>query len=322
MIDAALDQAGVALEGGGEERFAGQEEHGELRRLGELRGVVLRGKLLDVRADLAGVAVQRFLADGVVGGFERVEVAVHRRLGIDDDGLAAGQADDEVGAEFFAFVGGGAVLGFEIAVFLHAGEFDHAAELHFAPLAAAGGLAEGFDERGGLALEAELAFAEGADLFLEFGVGAFAGFFDLADAEFEFPERLGDRFDEGFDGDLAFFDLALGLLGLGGERGFRELEKLLGRGAQGVGGERLEGVGELDFGAFEQGLFFGGGLEFGVEAGAEFGELVAECLGVLLVALGLGGGVGEAGFDFRGAAFLGFQALVPRRRFCRRRRDG
>ena len=233
LVHAAFDQAGIALERGGEERFAGQEKHGELRRLGELRGVVFRGKLLDVGADLAGVALQGLLADGVVGGFERVEVAVHRRFGIDDDGFPAGQADDEVGAEFFAFVGGGAVLGFEIAMFLHAGEFDDAAELHFAPLAAAGRLAQGLDERGGLALEAELAFAEGADLLLEFGVGAFAGFFDLADAEFEFPERFGDGFDEGFDGDLAFFDFALGFLGLGGERGFRELEELLGRRARG-----------------------------------------------------------------------------------------
>jgi hypothetical protein len=36
-------------------------------------------------------------------------------------------------------------------------------------------------------------------------------------------------------------------------------------------------------------LFFGGGLELGFEARAQFGELVAEGLGVLLVALGLGG---------------------------------
>jgi hypothetical protein len=54
--------------------------------------------------------------------------------------------DDEVGSEFFSFVGGGRVLGFEIAMFLHAGEFDHAAELDFAPLSAAGGLAQRFDK--------------------------------------------------------------------------------------------------------------------------------------------------------------------------------
>ena len=209
------------------------------------------------------------------------------------------------------------VLGFEIAVFLHAGEFDHALELHFAPLAAAGRLAERLDERGGFALEAELAFAERADLFLEFGVGSFAEFLDLADAEFEFPERVGDRFDEVFDGGLAFLDIAPGLLGVGGERGFRELEELLGGRLEGVGGEGLEGVGELGFGAFEQRLFLGGGLEFGVEAGAEFGELVAEGLGVLLVALGLGGRLGEAGLDFRGAALLGLQPLDRRRRFSR-----
>jgi hypothetical protein len=86
-----------------------------------------------------------------------------------------------------------AVLDLEIAVFLHAGEFDHAAELHFAPLAAAGGLAEGFDERGGLALKAELALAKGTDLLLQFGVGAFAGFFDLADAELRISRGIRPR---------------------------------------------------------------------------------------------------------------------------------
>ena len=162
------------------------------------------------------MAVECLVPDGVFCGFKRVEIAVHRRLGIHDDGLAAGQADDEVGAEFFTLVGGGAVLDFEIAMFLHASEFDDAAELHFAPLATAGGLTERLDEGGGFALEAELAFAEGADLFLELGVGSFAGFLDFPDAELELAERLGDGLDESFDGDFALFDLAFGLLGLGG----------------------------------------------------------------------------------------------------------
>jgi hypothetical protein len=244
LVHAALDQAGIALQRGGEERFAGQEQHGELRRVGELRGVVLRGKLLDVGAHLAGVAVQRLLADLVVGGFERVEVAVHRRFGIDDDGFPAGQPDDEVGRSRLPSSWWNAVLGFEIAVFLHAGEFDHAAELHLAPLAAAGRLAQRLDERGGLALQAELALAEGADLFLEFGVGALAEFLDLADAELELAERFGHRFDEVFDGGLAFLDLAPGLLGLGGERGFRELEELLGGNALSASAERALKVSE------------------------------------------------------------------------------
>ena len=56
-------------------------------------------------------------------------------------------------------------------------------------------------------------------------------------------------------------------------------------------------------------MFFGGGFDFALEAGTDFGELVAECLGVLFIALGLGGGLGEAGFDFRSAALFGFQAF-------------
>jgi hypothetical protein len=45
---------------------------------------------------------------------------------------------------------------------------------------------------------------------------------------FEFPEGFGHGRDHRLNGDLAFFDFALGLFGLGGERGFREVEKLLG----------------------------------------------------------------------------------------------
>ena len=265
-----------------------------------------------MRADLPGVAVQRILADGVVVGFECIEVAIHRSFGIDHDGLSTGQTDDEVGSEIFALIGGGTVLHLEITMFLHAGEFDDTAELHFAPLAASGGLAESLDERRGLTLEAELAFAERADLLLELGVCTFAGFFNFTDAEFEFPERLGDWLDQCFDGDFAFFNLALRLLGLSGEGGFGELQKLLGAGLESIGGERLEGIGKFDFGAFEQRLFLGGGLHFAVEAGANLRELVAECLGVLLVALRLSGRLGEAGLDLRGASHFRFKALGGR----------
>ena len=62
---------------------------------------------------------------------------------------------------------------------------------------------------------------------------------------------------------------------LGGERGLRELKELLRGQAQGVGRESLEGVGEFCLRTVEQGLFFGGRLQLGVEAGAEFRELVA-----------------------------------------------
>ena len=267
---------------------------------------------MDVGSNLAGVALERFLADGVIGGFERVEIPIHRGFGIHHDGFAAGQPHDQVGPQALAFVGGGGVLGFKIAMLLHAGEFHDPPQLHFPPLAAADRLAQRLDQRGGFALQADLAFAERADLFLELGVGPFAGFFDVADAQLEFAERFGHRLDQRLDGGLALLDVALGFFGLGGQRGFRELQELFGRGAQRVGGEGFERVGELDFGAFEQRLFVGGGFEFGFEAGAQFGELVAECLGVLLVAFGIGGGMGQADFDLPGAAFLGLEPLTAR----------
>ena len=94
-----------------------------------------------MHAHLRRVAAHGVITCRVVRRLDRIEVGLHRGFRIDDDRLAAGQVDDEVGSEFFPFVGGCCVLGFEITVFLHAGEFDHAAELDFAPLPAAGGLA-------------------------------------------------------------------------------------------------------------------------------------------------------------------------------------
>ena len=43
LVDAAFDQARVALQRRGEKRLAGQKQHRELRRVGELGGVVFRG---------------------------------------------------------------------------------------------------------------------------------------------------------------------------------------------------------------------------------------------------------------------------------------
>lgn len=195
VIDAALDEAGIGMEGGGKEGFTGEEEDGELRAVLELFGVFFRRKLLDVGADLGSVLGEKTLALGVVSGFEGVEVGIHGRLGIDDDGFSAGEFHDEIGAEAFSLIGGGGGLEGKIAVLLHSGELDDSAKLHFPPMTAADGLAESFDEGGGFPLEAELAFAESADLFFQLRIRAFAEFFDLPNAQLEFPEGVGDGFN-------------------------------------------------------------------------------------------------------------------------------
>ena len=58
-------------------------------------------------------------------------------------------------------------------------------------------------------------------------------------------------------------------------------------------------------------LLFRGHLEFGFEAGTEFGELIAESLGVLLVALRLGRRMGQPGLNVRRATLLRLESLDP-----------
>ena len=189
VIHAALDQAGIGMEGGGEEGFAGQEKDGELRGVLELVGVFLGRKLLDVGADLLGVLGEETLALHILDRFEGVEVGIHWRLGIDDDGFPTGKFHDKIGAEALALIGSGTCLERKIAMLLHSGELDNPAELHLAPLAASSRLAEGFHERGGLALESELAFTEGADLLFQFRVCPFP--------EFSRSHRCGARISRG-----------------------------------------------------------------------------------------------------------------------------
>src|SRR5690606_26190958 len=132
----------VALKRSGEERFARQEEDRELRRMRELRGVVLRGKLLDVGAYLTGMAIQMLLAQLIVVRLQGIEIRIHWRLGIDDEGLATGEVHHEVGPQALAFIVRRRVLDFEIAMLLHAGHLDDPPQLDLPPLAATGGLAQ------------------------------------------------------------------------------------------------------------------------------------------------------------------------------------
>ena len=85
QLIASAEQVRLLIERRRQKLVARNEQDHELRCGRELRGVVLGRKLLDVGADLAGVAMQGFLAGGVVGRFERIEVGIHRGFGIDDN---------------------------------------------------------------------------------------------------------------------------------------------------------------------------------------------------------------------------------------------
>ena len=85
------------------------------------------------------------------------------------------------------------------------------------------------------------------NLFLERGVGTFAGFLDFADPALHFFEGFGDRFDEVGDGLFAFCEFSLSLFLFGLESAFGEVKELLLGELEGVGGESLEGIGKTFF---------------------------------------------------------------------------
>ena len=153
LRSAAYDeQRRVGVEGGGQERLGGHEQHHELRAAGQRAPVGLAGERVDVGAELTGVALQvtgRLLA--VVGG-EGVEVGVERHLGVDDHRPAAREPHDHVGS-LVPLRAGEVHLLLEVAVLDHAGQLDRTPQVQLAPLAAHVRLAQGGGERTGLAAE-------------------------------------------------------------------------------------------------------------------------------------------------------------------------
>ncbi len=214
------------------------------------------------------------LAVGVVGG-----------LGVDDDLLAAGQADNEIGTET-----AGRLLFNEVAIGAHARHLDDAAQLQLPPGAGGGGGAQRGGELGGLGLQGDLGGAERLQLFGKLAVGVGADFFHLADLGVHFLQRFLERLHQGIDGLLAFAEFVGRLLVEFAEGFARELEELIAVPAQRLGGEGLELVLQTLVGGGQRGDFFGRGGTFR-------GEIV---LDFRFEALGFGqagAGGGEVGLE-------------------------
>ena len=62
-----------------------------------MRGISFRRELRDVQPHLFGVVREQRLSRRLVRRIERPEIRIERRLRIDDDALAAGKLDDDVG---------------------------------------------------------------------------------------------------------------------------------------------------------------------------------------------------------------------------------
>ncbi len=238
----------------------------------------LRVSVIDVRADVPGVAAQvrgaLALGHPVAGG---VEVRVDGSLGVDNHRFAAGQAHEHVGPQPRALVVERAALLFhEIAVVEHPGEFDDAAELDFAPAPAHVGPAQGVDEVVRLAAQEVLDFQQRAHLRGQSLVGSGAGAFEFDHVLAHLVEGFAHGADEGVDGLLAAFEVAGGGFVETAEVGLGEGEEAGLVGAQGVGGKRAEGVGEFRAGVVEEVELVGAGVAFGGEQGVEFGGAGAQ----------------------------------------------
>ena len=195
-FDPVLEQPLVVLQRGTEEGLTRQEEHDEVGRLGHVFPVALPAELGDVRTHLRRVVAQARVPDVRVGGLDRIEVRHQRRLRVHDHAPAAGQRDDQVGAEHRG-IRGNRLLDFEVAVLFHAGQFDDAPQLDFAPSATHLGRAQGLHELPRLRLEPLLPIGQARQLCRQLPAFLLPGRFHAREGLLDLLERGAHRIQHG-----------------------------------------------------------------------------------------------------------------------------
>ncbi len=193
--------------------LAREEQDDEVGRRVKPGPVALVRQLLDVLAQQPGVVAQVPISLLVGGRLVGVEHALQRRLGVDDDVLAPGQVDDQVGAQRPLVAGERRLLD-EVAVAHHPGELDDVAQLHLAPLAARVRLAQRGDERAGLGAQPLAGLVQRLQLRLEPAAGLAPLLVEVQQLLVDPAELLPQRRDELLDRLLALVQIAL-RLGLG-----------------------------------------------------------------------------------------------------------
>jgi len=265
------------------------------------------------------VLVERGLADRVVIGLERLLVGVEGDLGVDDQALAPGDADDRIGAQA-AILGRHRMLGDEIGVFGEAALFKHVLERALAPPAASlGSIGERIAEPLGLSPDLLLPRAQSLDLAEQLAEGIDALGFEAGDLFFIALEALADRGKHGGDafgiGLFAFGETILST----GEEGFLCLFKHAVAGVLELllqhflrFNQQALALGEIVGIGLKGGQFLGNRTLFveyliageadGFELGGMFGAQLFEPLGrlvrpagLIIGALGAFGGAGEFG---------------------------
>ncbi len=132
---------------------------------------------------------------GLVARLVGVEEGVQRRLRVDDDLLAAGQVDDQVGPQRAVVAPQRALLA-EVAAVDHAGQLDDPLQLQLAPAAARLRLAQGGAEAGRLAAQPLLRGDELAQLLLQRAPLNGAVAVERSELLVGPPQRLADRRDQ------------------------------------------------------------------------------------------------------------------------------
>ena len=164
--------------------------------------------------------------------------------------LPPGQVDDQVRAQRRLVAGDRGLLG-EVAVPDHAGELDHVAELHLAPLPAGVRLAQRGHERARLGPQPLAGLGERLQLGLEAPARLAALLVEVQQLGVDAAELLLERRDELLDRLPARVEVSPGLGPGGVQLGAVELGQLVDARLQRVGAQRLErrrqpllGVGE------------------------------------------------------------------------------
>ncbi|OPZ07119.1 MAG: hypothetical protein BWZ08_02055 [candidate division BRC1 bacterium ADurb.BinA292] len=270
-FEAALDEIGALIDGGGEEAFARDEKHDEIGGGAQLGLIGLLREAFHVLVKLAGVTLEGGAALVGVGGLEGLQIGHQGGLGVDDDAAAAGKINDHVGPQ--AAVGGvDGDLFAKVAAIDHAGQFDDAAQGDLAPAAADLRGAQGLDELAGFLFELALGLAEVGDLREQLAVGLRAQRLHFLNLLFVAAELFAQGGDQFADRLLAALQVPAGRLLVLAQVLRGELEEGFVVLAEGLGGKGAEAVGEAGAGLVEEGLFFLGGLAFVVERGLEGGE--------------------------------------------------
>ncbi len=201
-----------------------------------------------MHAHLARVIGEQKLTRSLVWRLERLEVRIERHLRVDDDVLAAGERDDDVGPQPAIVVCRDRALLFEVAAIEHAGELDDALQLELAPAAADTGPLERVDQARGLRAEVLPRRVQRAQPLDELRAVFRAAPLGVLDLAVHLVQRLRHRRQQLFDGLLARVDVRGGFGPRLLQARFGEMQERLIVGAQRLGAERLERFAKTTFG--------------------------------------------------------------------------